>query len=243
MVNTKDFFDGVKLFLFDLDGTLRRIRPTGHDALVTYAQAQDVAFSVDNQREGVHWAHRYWANHDQIKTDRETLEEGAFWKNYIKYYLQAMNTPAEQVEMLADTIGQQFMEDFTPEGYLVSGAKELLWDLREDDYQLGLVSNRREPLTGVAIELGIVEHFHFTLSAGQVGSWKPDTAIFQHALSMAGDVLPQQTVYIGDNYYTDGIGALSAGMKSILIDDHGIYDFVPDECLIIRDIKEIKQYL
>ena len=115
---------------------------------------------------------------------------------------------------------------------------ELLWNLREAGFTLGLVSNRDEPLTGVAIELGIIEHFNFTLAAGQVDSWKPDAAIFRHALRLGGDAAPGEAVYIGDNYYADVVGARGAGLQAVLLDPEGIF---PDaECPVIHSLKELQ---
>jgi FMN phosphatase YigB (HAD superfamily) len=53
---------------------------------------------------------------------------------------------------------------------LARNARQLLWQLREQHLKLGLISNQREPLIRLAIELGIIEHFGFTLAAGHIGS-------------------------------------------------------------------------
>jgi FMN phosphatase YigB (HAD superfamily) len=239
----RDCLQGVRLYLFDLDGTLRRVRPSSHEALVTYAGELGHTFDAAAQRRGLLWSHTYWADAQQIRADRERLEPQAFWENYLRRYLEAMEAPAAGCEDVIEALSRRFVEDFKPQGHLAPGAKELLWHLRSEQHVLGLLSNRREPLTGVAIGLGIIEYFHFTLAAGQVGSWKPDAPIFQQALALAGGIPPQEAVHVGDNYYTDVIGARQVGMRAVLLDPHGIYEHVADECLLIRDLSDLKAYL
>ena len=126
---------------------------------------------------------------------------------------------------------------------MAPGAKELLRNLREAELGLGLVSNRDRPLDSTAAELGILEYFGFTLAAGQVNSWKPDAAIFHHALRMGGDVLPQETVHIGDNYYADVVGARGVGMAAVLVDEEGAFPEVKDECLVIASLSDLQDFL
>jgi HAD superfamily hydrolase (TIGR01549 family) len=60
-------------------------------------------------------------------------------------------------------------------------------------------------------------HVDFTLVSEEVGYHKPDQRIFLAALKMAGNALPKQTLFVGDNLLTDIEGALAAGMIPILM--------------------------
>src|SRR5574341_624450 len=243
MVGDRHYLDGVRLFLFDLDGTLRRTRPTDHEALVAFAGDAGHSFEREARAEGLRWSHRYWANRSRVQADLEALGEQGYWANFARHYMAAMGAPAADLDDLVAAVGPRFSAEFKPQVYLVPGAKELLWNLRIQGFQVGLLSNRKEPLTGLAIELGIIEHFHFTLSAGQVGCWKPDPGLFRHALVMGGGVAPEQAVYVGDNYYADSIGARNAGLKSVLVDEYQVYDFAADECLLIGQLADLKDYV
>jgi HAD superfamily hydrolase (TIGR01509 family) len=243
MIDRQKYLEGVQLFIFDLDGTLRRFHPSSHEAVIAYAGEQGFTFDADAQRRGLLWSHTYWADDEQIRADRKRLGEADFWGHFVGHYLQEMGMPQGKLAPAVEVIKRRFVDDFKPEGRLIPGAKEILWHLRSQQFIVGLLSNRKEPLTGIAIELGIIEHFHFTIAAGQVGSWKPDPGIFRQALTMAGGVSPQKAVYIGDNYYTDAIGAHKAGMRSVLLDEHGIYAHVAGDCLLVRELTELKNYL
>jgi putative hydrolase of the HAD superfamily len=243
-VSEKSAFDGIRLILFDLDGTLRDVRPTSLQALVAYGTDLGLSFDLEERRAAIRWSHEYWAgNRAVIRYDRQRLGKEAFLELYLRQYLKALGVDHEtgnSEAAVVTAIVARFREEFSPEPYLEPGAKELLWNLREAGLTLGLVSNRDEPLTGIAIELGIIEHFNFTLAAGQVDSWKPDAAIFQHALRMGGDVAPREAVYVGDNYFADVVGARGAGIRAVLVDKEGAFPETKDECLIISKLGELK---
>ena len=83
-------------------------------------------------------------------------------------------------------------------------------------------------------------YVNFTLVAGEVNSWKPDPVIFQQALQLAG-ATASETIYVGDNYYADIIGAQRAGIQPVLLDPDSLF---PDaDCEIIRRIEEISSLL
>ena len=143
--------------------------------------------------------------------------------------------------MNASEAADQFLERGESQE-LAEGVRELLWGLRAKGYILGLVSNRREPLTGVALEYDILEFFDFTLAAGQVGHWKPHPAIFHTALAMAGNISPQKTLYIGDNYYTDILGAQGVGLHAALIDAQGAFSQLENNCLRLKQVGDISNW-
>lgn len=238
-----DDLSGLKVVLFDLDGTIRRVRPTDHQTLLEQAQALGYQFDWDAQRQAILWSHAYWANWEQSNRDARGLDRLAFWQNFAWYYFAAMGVDAALLDEIALEVGRNMAEHFRPEGYLMPGVKELLWRLRSEKYILGMVSNRHNPLTGTAIELGVIEHFHFTLAAGQINRWKPDPALFRLALMLAGGVAPQEAMYIGDNYYADVIGAREAGIIPVLMDEFGIYYHLTDECLVIEQFSQIDQLI
>ncbi len=98
---------------------------------------------------------------------------------------------------------------------------------------MGLVSNRSSSIEEEINELGFLPYFDFSFTAGEVNSWKPDPGIFEHALYLA-ESSPESTAYIGDNYYTDVLGAREIGIYPILIDPRNTF---PDaDCQVITNI-------
>ena len=111
-----------------------------------------------------------------------------------------------------------------------------LKSLRRQGYKMGLVSNRGESIEKEAKDLGFKPFFDFYFTAGDVDSWKPDPAIFEHAVFLA-ESDPESTTYIGDNYYTDVVGAQNAGIHPILYDPRNIFPDV--DCQKITRISDL----
>ena len=82
---------------------------------------------------------------------------------------------------------------------------------------LGLITNGPGELQRRKIaKLGIHEAFDSITISGEVGTHKPDPALFLAALE-AGGVRPRESVYVGDRPIIDIDGAQRAGMTAILI--------------------------
>ena len=100
---------------------------------------------------------------------------------------------------------------------------------------MGLVSNRSNSIETEVKELGLDSHFDFYFTSGDVKSAKPDPEIFEHALYLAEKL--DISAYIGDNYYTDILGAQNAGIYPILYDPRYIFpDVVCQKITKIGDL-------
>jgi len=89
-------------------------------------------------------------------------------------------------------------------------------------YPLGVISNADGRIAQVIESCGIADCFHSITDSGVVGYEKPNPAIFQAALkSMGADA--SRSLYVGDFYSVDYLGATRAGMKAILFDVSGAY--------------------
>jgi HAD superfamily hydrolase (TIGR01509 family) len=232
------------LIVFDLDGTLVKLRPTSEEAFLSYCADLGLDLDGETRRRLIRWSYKHWAdNRALITNDEKQLGQDALIEKHLQYFLENLDIGAIPVEQFSAHISARFRDDFSPVPYLVPGVKDLLRDLKNAGLKLGLVSNRDEELSGAATEMGIIKHFDFTLAAGQVGSWKPDPTIFQHALRLGGDVPPQETVYVGDNYYADVVGARGVGMVAVLIDEHGAFPEAQDECVVISHLGDLRGLL
>ncbi len=230
----------VRAVLFDLDGTVRLNSPSSHEAALRVITELGYQIDGETRRAIIRWEHAYWADRDQVQHDKQRCPDPlCFWSSYFARYVNVLHLPAESAGNAAQSLGRYFAEEYRPTGRLASGTRDVLLRLRSKGMILGLVSNRFEPLTGVAIDLGILEYFHFTLAAGQIGSWKPDPIIFEKALALAGGVSPTEAIYIGDNYYTDIIGAHRLGIRPILLDEHQAFREIAGDCLVVKQLSDL----
>ncbi len=102
-----------------------------------------------------------------------------------------------------------------------SGTPEALDRLR-NSYALGVISNADGKIAAILEHCGIAQYFASITDSGIVGCEKPHADIFKAALrSMNAD--PKHSLYVGDVYSVDYLGATRAGMQAILFDVAGAY--------------------
>jgi HAD superfamily hydrolase (TIGR01509 family) len=101
------------------------------------------------------------------------------------------------------------------------GTREILQRLGRH-CPLAVISNADGKIADVLKRCGIADCFLAITDSGLVGHEKPHPAIFEAALRIM-DVAPKQSLYVGDVYSVDYLGATGAGMQAILFDVSGAY--------------------
>jgi putative hydrolase of the HAD superfamily len=95
-----------------------------------------------------------------------------------------------------------------------------LGELRDRGLRLVTVSNWDYALPRVLERCGLDGLLDGTVTSAEAGARKPDPAIFQQALELAG-VGPEQALHVGDTREEDVEGARAAGVRALLIDRSG----------------------
>ena len=227
-----------KAVLFDLDGTLRHHLPTGGEAFSQYLKGVNVHVSQEDEIRAERWAHFYFAHSLELQADQQTFQDDSkkFWVNFTKRRLIALGLSNAQANELAADVSAHMGTNYKPEVFIPEEAPMLLTALNNAGYILGVVSNRDEPFHEELKELRLDSYFRFALAGGEVQSFKPDVRIFQKGLELAGTSAPE-TMYIGDNYFADIVGAHRAGLVPVLLDPSGL--FPEADCTIIRSLAEL----
>ncbi len=233
----------LQVILFDLDGTLRHSQPKADQALFDYAIQLGVADESEKRRQAARWAHYYWAQSPELLQDIQTFQEmeAPFWTHYAMRSLLSFGCSPECAQELAPQLYRYYREEYQPEDIVLPDVPVTL-ELLKSTYRLGLLSNRIHPCHEVLQQLDLHTYFEMTLAAGETDAWKPDPRLFQHALqrmdTSTETVPPEQAVYVGDNYYSDIIGARSAGLQAVLLDPDGIFPEV--DCPVIHQIGDLQ---
>jgi HAD superfamily hydrolase (TIGR01509 family) len=99
----------------------------------------------------------------------------------------------------------------------IPGGYQLLANLKDQGYSLGLISNTM--FTGQAhladlARFNLDSFFDAWLFSADVNKWKPDPAPFQHLLADLA-VAPENAVFVGDDPAADVVGGRAAGMRTI----------------------------
>jgi len=92
--------------------------------------------------------------------------------------------------------------------------------LRDMGVALGIVSNFDSRVLRILDGLDLARWFASVTLSSQVGATKPDPAIFARALARHG-IDPSRALHVGDSPGEDGDGAVSAGLRAVLIDRAG----------------------
>ena len=91
-----------------------------------------------------------------------------------------------------------------------------------------------DSLMPVCRTLKLGQLLDFTLTSGEVGVSKPEPGIFLEALKKSGTTAAE-TIYVGDHYEMDILGARGAGLKTVLIDRYSRYPSF-NECPRVSDL-------
>lgn len=228
----------IKAVFFDLDGTLRHSVPTGGEVSTAYVVSLGLRVSEEDRRRAMRWEHLYWASSADLRDDliAHSADTENFWIEYSRRRLIALGaSPAWALE-LAPKVSKHMGEVYRPESIVPDDVRRTLPLLKQAGYRMAVISNRDKSFQETLVSHDLSEFFPYALSAGEVDSYKPEPGVFKHALKHM-DVAAPETVYVGDNYYADVVGAQRAGLQPVLYDPLLIF---PDaNCTTIHSFDEL----
>lgn len=230
--------NGIKAIFFDLDGTLRHSVPSGGDVFSDYVMTLGLPVNEEARLRAARWEHLYWASSVDLRDDllAHSGDTENFWIEYSRRRLVALGAAPEWAVQFAPQVSKHMGEFYKPESIVPEDVQRTLPLLKQAGYILGVISNRDKPFQELLHEHGIGEFFEFCLAAGEVNTFKPEPGVFEYALRQLS-LSARDTVYVGDNYYADVVGARRAGMLPVLYDPRGVF---PDpDCTTIKSFDEL----
>jgi putative hydrolase of the HAD superfamily len=147
---------------------------------------------------------------DRKMTDGK-IDHG-FWWTFHTYLLEELGKPDDNVAraLVENTRNSANWDQILP------GTREALERIRKQ-YSIAVISNSDGRIDAVLRRCGICDCFASITDSGNVGHEKPHSAIFEAALRrMNAD--PAESLYVGDVYSIDYLGATNAGMQAVLFD-------------------------
>lgn len=211
----------IKAVLFDLDGTL-----LNRDASVK-------AF-IEKQYHRLNVCLNHIPKDKYITRFIELDNRGYVWKD--KVYQQLVNefdiTGLTWEELLQDCISE-FKRSCVPFSNLISTLEEL----KNKGIVLGMITNGKGQFQMDNIKaLDIQKYFKTILISEWEGTKKPEPQIFQIALDRL-NVLPSESIFVGDHPEKDVKAAQKVGMKGVWKRDYQ-WDNVKAD-FIVEDLKEL----
>jgi putative hydrolase of the HAD superfamily len=140
-----------------------------------------------------------------------------FWWTFHTYLLQELQIAGNgMVDILVQNTQNSANWD-----QILPGTREALQRIGQN-YSIAVISNADGRIDAVLRRCGICDCFRAITDSGIVGHEKPHRAIFEVALrGMKAE--PEESLYVGDVYSVDYVGATQAGMQAVLFDVPGAY--------------------
>lgn len=183
--------------------------------------------------------HQYFVD-PLIREELDGLTRDDFYRHFNRYLLEALCVKGDLEQLALELTGR--FGDIKLTYHCPEAGCRTLTELRRRGYDLGLITNRenverfRELLQ--VMELG--SYFDLILASGEVGIRKPEAGIFYAALDRVG-AEPERSIYVGDNYWADVVGARNADITPVLYDPHGL--FPEADCPILFSMDELLAWL
>jgi FMN phosphatase YigB (HAD superfamily) len=231
--------DSIDTVFFDFDGTLVFHEPDSFDVIRAFCAEIGQPLSAEAERRGRRTRHEYFVD-PVIRGQLSGLAPGEFWPHFNRHLLDAVCVDGD-LDQLAVEVTARF-SDVKLTYHCPEAGCDTLTELQTRGYRLGLITNRDdvERFHRLLDQTELWPHFDLVLASGEVGVRKPDPRIFDAALERIGTVA-QESVYVGDNYWVDVVGARRAGVGPVLFDPHRL--FPEADCPIVERIQDLLAWL
>lgn len=155
-----------------------------------------------------------------LTTKTGSTDHGFWWM----FYSQLLAEIGLRDKDEADAIRDQLVASIRDSGNwdtILPGTAEHLREIGER-YPIAVISNADGKIADVLQRCGIAHCFRTITDSGLVGYEKPHPEIFRQALKNM-NAAPEESLYVGDVYSVDYLGATGAGMQATLMDVPGAY--------------------
>lgn len=216
----------IRAVLFDLGGTLVQTTEIPR----VYKRILE-AHGVKSSLREISVAHEETEKYLDVQELAILFEE--YW---IRWNLQILKRLKirNNIEALAQTIAEQWWN--YSDINLYPDVMQTLKQLRDMGLKTGLVTNGLEnDYREILRKTGLSSFFDVTVGIDTVGRMKPHKDIFLHAVDKL-EVLPAETLFIGDRLEEDYKGSRKAGLRPLLIDRDQI---IHSDVEKIADLREI----
>lgn len=226
----------IKAVFLDFFNTLAYFDPSREDTYADIAASLGVNVTPATIAAALPEADAYWRSENFKKPvrEREQDDKVAIYREYGSRILAGTGaTPDQALQMLAAAFNR---------GWVFKSFADSVPALRlikERKLVTGLISNVGQEIDSYCRELGFEPFLDYKVTSFEVGFDKPRPEIFNLALDKAG-VKASESIFIGDVYEQDIVGARGVGMKPILISRNGA---AARDCIVISDLSQVLDYL
>ncbi|MGA8620029.1 MAG: HAD family hydrolase [Candidatus Sulfotelmatobacter sp.] len=144
-----------------------------------------------------------------------SVDHGFWWMFYTHLLEQLGADTAMREALVANTQNSANWDQILP------GTRDALCRVAEK-FRIAVISNADGGIERILSRCGIVDCFESITDSGVVGFEKPRREIFEGALRKM-KARADESLYVGDVYSVDYVGASNTGMDAVLLDVAGAY--------------------
>lgn len=232
--------NSIKAVFFDADDTVFTVYPSVAHHYNQILSQHGIAVP-EKDLSGV--IKKNWKAHQVQYENREhgyatsVERDKALWIQYAQGILNEVS-PQPHPKDLPSRIYETFSNGGTRK--ILDGFIDTAVFLRSRGIFTGLFTNNDMRTHSVVLDLGIAHLFDVVLTAGEVGYKKPALEAF-NSLLLHSKTLPHESLFVGDSFENDCLGAHNAGWKAVLLDPESRPTLRnhPDTIESIQTLKEL----
>ncbi len=229
----------IKHIFFDLDNTLWDYRKNAGIAIRVIFEEFEIEKKYGHSFDDF-YIHYYevnenlWAEYRDEKISRPELQKRRFPESFESLGVRNPD--------FAEDFEKRFMEEVSAGTHLVPHTVEILEYLK-NKYKLHIITNGFAQTTQYKIENSVLKNYFETVTTAEsAGAPKPNPISFVAGIN-ASKAKVNESIYIGDDWYADILGATSFGMKAIFFNPLDENHLWIDEVPVIDELNELKNYL
>lgn len=143
------------------------------------------------------------------------VDHGFWWMFYTHLLEELRESNGVRDLMVTNTQNSANWDQILP------GTREALGRIGQH-FRIAVISNSDGGIERILSRCGIADCFESITDSGIVGVEKPRREIFEAALEKM-NARADESLYVGDMYSVDYVGAQNAGMQAVLLDVAGAY--------------------
>jgi putative hydrolase of the HAD superfamily len=225
-----------RALLLDALGTLLELEPPVEPLRRELRERCGIELDADESAAALRAEIAFYRAHHDDASDRERLVDlrrraAAALRDALPAAARAAPLPALTEALLAALRFRPFEE-----------VPEVLRAARAQGVRLVVVSNWDVSLHDVLAETELAPLLDGVVTSAEVGSAKPDRAIFARGLELAG-VRADETLHVGDSVEHDVAGASAAGIAAVLVARNGDVPSLPRGVPAIPSLRPLLRML
>ncbi len=216
----------IEAVLFDAADTLFTTRGSVGEIYGRVARDYGCTASFDHIQQAFT---RQFRHSGPLSTDNEK----AWWRDVVRRVFSEVGMIRE-FNRFFEQVYDQFRDSRA--WILFPETREVLDELQQRKFKLGVISNFDSRIYGVMEELGILPFFKTVTISSEAGFAKPSPEIFEIA-ARSLDRSPSEILLIGDSLNDDVLAGSRSGLQTALVDRRGRYVDFPG----IRRIESLRE--